>query len=93
MDVELVGFVAGLLTAGSLLPQVARSLKTKSTVDISLQWTIINICGQVLWILYGILIDSLALYVMSGFVLLMAATMFVLKLKYGMRKSRGRKTA
>lgn len=93
MDVEIIGFVAGLLTAGSLLPQVARSLRTKSTVDISLQWAIINLCGQVLWITYGIMIESVALYVMSSFVLLMAIIMFVLKLKYGIRKPRGRKTA
>jgi MtN3 and saliva related transmembrane protein len=93
MDTEIVGFVAGLLTAGSLVPQVHRSFRTKSTKDISLYWLVINLCGQALWIAYGVLISSAALYVMSGFVFLMTAVMVVLKLKHGMGRKHGRKTA
>ncbi|HEU5186900.1 MAG TPA: PQ-loop domain-containing transporter [Candidatus Saccharimonadales bacterium] len=94
MNPEIIGFTAGMLTAGSLLPQVARSVKIKSTVDISLHWSVINFCGQALWVVYGVLIGSMPLYAMSGFIMILAATMFVLKLKYGMKGSRrGRKKA
>lgn len=84
MSPEIVGFVAGILVAGSLLPQVIKSWKTKSTNDISLGWSTISLCGQATWIVYGVLITSYALIVMSSVTLVMALSIFYLKLKYGM---------
>lgn len=84
MSPEIVGFVAGILVAGSLLPQVIKSWKTKSTNDISLGWSKISLCGQATWIVYGVLITSYALIVMSSVTLVMALSIFYLKLKYGM---------
>lgn len=48
---EIIGFIAGGLVAISFLPQVLKSWKTKSTKDIATSLTIINIIGQILWIL------------------------------------------
>ena len=87
MNSEVLGFIAGSLIAISLLPQVLKSLKTKSTNDISLQWSIINLAGQALWMAYGIVIGSTSLFVMSGITLLMAVTVLALKLKFGLRHS------
>ncbi len=86
MDSEVLGFIAGSLVAISLLPQVIKSIKTRSTNDISLQWSVINITGQVLWICYGVVISSAALYIMSGITLVMASTMLILKIKYGLNR-------
>lgn len=82
MNAEVLGFIAGGLVAISLLPQLIKSLKTRSTNDISLLWMSINLTGQVLWIIYGIIIGSIALYVMSGITFVMAATLFVFKLRF-----------
>jgi len=82
MNTEVLGFIAGSLIAISLLPQVIKSLKTRSTNDISLQWTIINLLGQLLWIIYGVMIGSVALYVMSGITFVMALIVLGLKLKF-----------
>ena len=87
MNAELIGFAAGTLVALSLVPQVVKSLKSKSTSDISLQWTLINLSGQILWGVYGIAIGSVSLYVMSGITLVMSITMLVLKLRFGMQRS------
>lgn len=82
MNAEIVGFIAGVLVAISLLPQVIKSWKTRSTGDISLQWSLLSIAGQVMWIAYGILISSLSLVIMSSVTLVMALSVLYLKLKY-----------
>lgn len=86
MNAEIVGFIAGILVASSLLPQVIKSWKSKSTQDISLGWSITSLAGQIMWIIYGLLIASYSLVIMSGITLLMALSVFYLKLKYGMKE-------
>lgn len=86
MNAEIIGFIAGILVASSLLPQVIKSWKSKSTQDISLGWSITSLAGQLMWILYGFLIASYSLVIMSSITLVMALSVFYLKLKYGMQK-------
>jgi len=88
MNAETLGFIAGSFVAISLVPQVIKSIKTRSTNDISLQWNLINLVGQVLWIVYGIVISSVSLYVMSSITFAMALTMLILKLRFGMNRAR-----
>jgi len=84
MDIiETVGFVAGAFTSISFLPQVIKSYKTKSTKDIAISLTIINLCGQILWIAYGLGINSISLIVMSSITLIMTLSLLALKVKYG----------
>lgn len=83
MNVELVGFIAGLFVASSLFPQVLKSWKTKSTKDISIAWNVINLFGQLIWLLYGILIGSISLIVMTTLTFLMVLSLLILKIKYG----------
>jgi len=83
MNIEIVGFIAGTLVAASLIPQTIKSWKTKSTNDISISWMLINLSGQTLWIIYGFLIDSLSLIVMSGITLILAVSLLILKIKHG----------
>jgi MtN3 and saliva related transmembrane protein len=51
-NVEFIGFLAGILVAISILPQVIKSWKTRSTKDVAISWSIINLIGQILWIVY-----------------------------------------
>lgn len=80
--IELIGFVAGSLVAISLLPQVVKSWITKSTKDIALSWTLINLGGQILWIVYGYFIASVPLVIMSGITLVMTISLIILKLRF-----------
>ncbi|MFA4960560.1 MAG: SemiSWEET family transporter [Candidatus Pacearchaeota archaeon] len=80
--IEYVGFFAGLLVAISSLPQLVKSWETKSTKDIAIGWLLINIFGQILWICYGFLKNSVSLIVMSFITLLMVGSVLILKLKY-----------
>ncbi|HOW24581.1 MAG TPA: SemiSWEET family transporter [Bacteroidales bacterium] len=81
--IEIIGFAAGGLVSVSLLPQVIKSWRTKSTKDIALSWTLINLSGQILWIIYGQKIHSEALVIMSIITLFMVGIVIILKLIHG----------
>jgi MtN3 and saliva related transmembrane protein len=80
---EIIGFIAGILVASSLIPQTLKSWKTKSTSDISISWMLINLSGQTLWIVYGFMISSISLIVMSGITLVFAISLLILKIRHG----------
>ncbi len=86
MNTELIGFVAGILVAVALLPQVIKSWKTKSTHDISLGWSVTSLAGQLIWIMYGWMISSPSLIIMSSITFLMACSVLYLKFRYGMKR-------
>ena len=81
--VELLGYAAGILVVISLLPQVIKSWKTKSTKDISLWRYVIYIIGLAFWIVYAIIINNGPVAVMNGIGLLLALSILYLKLKHG----------
>ncbi|PIR48199.1 hypothetical protein COU80_05670 [Candidatus Peregrinibacteria bacterium CG10_big_fil_rev_8_21_14_0_10_55_24] len=80
---EPIGFAAGTLVAASLLPQVIKSWRTRSTKDLALSWTLINLAGQVLWLTYGVGIASRSLVVMSGVTIAMTLILIGLKIRHG----------
>lgn len=85
MDKEIVGIIAGTLTAASLVPQFIKSIQEKK-VDVSPLMFILLVAGNALWMWYGIKLDSLPIIVTNGFGFLMDATMLVLRFKYGKGK-------
>jgi MtN3 and saliva related transmembrane protein len=54
----LVGYIAGTLTTLSFVPQVFRSWKLKETRDLSLTMLFLFGTGILLWMMYGIWIES-----------------------------------
>lgn len=80
--IDLLGYIAGMLVVLSLVPQVVKSWKTKSTRDISLLRYIIYIIGLILWIMYAVIIKNGPVAVMNGLGLLLALSVLILKLKY-----------
>ena len=85
MDKEIIGIIAGTLTAASIVPQFIKSIQEKK-VDVSPLMFILLIAGNALWMWYGIKLNSLPIIVTNGFGFLMDATMLILRLKYGDRK-------
>ena len=81
--ITIMGFVAGAFTTFSFIPQVARSMRTKSTKDISWYWICILLGGLVLWIIYGVMIGSAPIAIWNFVSLFTTFPMVVLKLKYG----------
>jgi len=56
---EFIGMIAGALTTLAFFPQVFRTLRTKSTADLSASWLIMMTAGVVLWVIYGSYLGSM----------------------------------
>ncbi len=80
---NIAGLLAGTLTTVSFVPQVVRSVRTKSTKDISWYLLIILLAGLVLWDVYGVMINSFPLVLANTISIFVTFPMVVLKLKYG----------
>lgn len=81
--VVILGFTAGLLTTFSYLPQVLKTLKTKSARDLSIHWLSIMTIGSVFWMIYGYFISSFPLIFFNMVLIVMTACLLVSKFKYG----------
>lgn len=55
MSTELIGIIAGVCTAMSLLPQLIKIIREKEARNISLFYLLILLAGLSLWVWYGIL--------------------------------------
>ena len=51
-----MGYLAGLVTTLSFVPQVVRSWRTRSAGDLSISWLVTFIAGVTLWLTYGLLL-------------------------------------
>jgi MtN3 and saliva related transmembrane protein len=78
MNNEVVGIIAGALSCTTFLPQVIKTWKSKSTKDVSLTMFVIASIGTALWLLYGILINSISIIGTNIVVLIFSLTMLVL---------------
>ena len=78
-----MGYLAGLLSAVSLLPQVSKTIREKRTRDISLGMYLIFSTAMALWLVYGVLISSWPMMISNSFTLALALTVVVLKIKHG----------
>ena len=82
---ESIGLVAGLLTTLAFVPQVLRVWRTRSASDISLSAFACLVSGIVLWIIYGVMLDSLALLLANGVTLFLALGILIGKIRFGLR--------
>lgn len=80
--VELIGYTAGFLMASTMIPQIIRSLQTKSVEDISIYMLIIYMVSSLLWTVYGIFIGAMPVAIADGFAFIVGTTQFIIKLKY-----------
>ncbi len=80
--IDIIGFLAGTFTTIALVPQVVKALKTKLTRDVSLVWAITLTIGVFLWLMYGILINSLPIMIANSVTFILALIVLILKIKY-----------
>ena len=55
MSTTYLGYVAGMLTMVSFLPQLVRTLRTKETKDLSMGMFGLLLAGACCWLAYGVL--------------------------------------
>jgi MtN3 and saliva related transmembrane protein len=79
---DILGYAAGAITSLTFLPQVIKTWKDKSAKDVSLLMFIIAAVNEVMWIVYGALLNNWVIILTNAIVLAMSLTMIFLKLRY-----------
>ncbi|PWV56235.1 SemiSWEET family sugar transporter [Chitinophaga sp. S165] len=80
--IEILGFVAGMCTSSSILPQLIKTLKTKEAQDVSVFMFIVMMTGNSLWVYYGFDKSDLPIILTNFLALGLNIAMLVLKYKY-----------
>ncbi len=65
--IELIGFIAGILTTSGYIPQIYAVIKQKNAKGLSGLFLLIMGIGISLWLFYGIVKDSLAIIFANAF--------------------------
>lgn len=86
--VDILGYAAGAVTAFTFLPQVVKTWKEKSAKDISLYMFLIAFANEIMWLVWGILINNMVVILTNAVMLLMSGIMIGLKLKYNQNPPR-----
>ena len=79
--VDIIGYIAACLTTFSFLVQAIKSWRTKDLSGISVGMYTMFTAGVGLWLMYGIVIDSMPLIVTNALTFLFALSILLMKLK------------
>ena len=78
---EIIGLIAAVCTTFAFIPQVMKVWKTKQTKDLSLRMYSIMFIGIILWLVYGIRIDSLSIIMANVVTATLVGTILVYIIK------------
>jgi len=77
-----LGLIGATLTTVSLLPQLVKVIKTRSTKDISAGMFVLFVTDFFIWLIYGILIKDIPLIIANSFAFVEATIIFIFKIIY-----------
>ncbi|NNK83373.1 MAG: SemiSWEET transporter [Flavobacteriaceae bacterium] len=81
-NIEVIGLIAAVLTTSAFLPQVYKTWKTKDVSGFSLPMFLMFFIGIIFWLLYGILVESIAMILANGITLISSFLLLYFILKY-----------
>jgi MtN3 and saliva related transmembrane protein len=79
---ETIGTIAGALTTIAFIPQVIQVWRSKSAHDISLVTFTMFSIGVAMWLLFGCLINSVAVIITNAITLFLALVILLMKIRY-----------
>ncbi len=83
MDLDnLLGFIAATITTAAFIPQTYRPITTRDLSGISLGMYATFTFGIILWIIYGVLIESGPILVANIITFVLSATILYLKIQH-----------
>jgi MtN3 and saliva related transmembrane protein len=77
--IKIIGLIAAMLTTFSFFPQAVKTIRTKDAKSISLVMYSILVVGITLWMVYGILIKDLPVFLAN--VVTLVPTLIILYIK------------
>lgn len=81
-SIEVIGLTAAFLTTSAYIPQAYKAWKTKSAGSVSLSMYLIMLTGVVLWLIYGIYLNSLSMILANTATIILTSIIIFFKLKY-----------
>ena len=81
MFIEIVGYIAAILTTFSFLPQALKIVRTKDTHSISLKMYLMFTSGVFAWLIYGLLQGLMQIIIANFITFLLSGAILVMKLK------------
>ena len=78
---EIIGLIAAVCTTFAFIPQVIKVWKTKQTMDLSLRMYSIMFIGILLWLVYGVRIESLSIILANVVTAILVGTILVYIIK------------
>tara|TARA_Y100001978_G_C23600611_1_gene388551 strand:+ start:288 stop:554 length:267 start_codon:yes stop_codon:yes gene_type:complete len=82
LQIEFFGYFAAILTTLAFIPQLLKTLKTKTAEDVSLATLLMFLTGVLAWIIYGIQISSMPILIANAVTFLLNFLILVFKLIY-----------
>jgi MtN3 and saliva related transmembrane protein len=79
---EIIGFVAGIFSTFSVVPQIIKIYKHKSARDISVTFGIMFVVSGFLWLTYGIIDRLLPIILWNVIGISLNSIMLIGKLRY-----------
>ena len=79
---DVIGFAAGACGVAGFVPQLVKIAREKDAEGVSLKMYAVTAFGFVLWVSYGVLHKSWPVIASNAAMLILAAAILVLKIKY-----------
>ncbi|MGA1226069.1 MAG: SemiSWEET family sugar transporter [Tamlana sp.] len=79
---EIIGFVAAILTTAAFLPQVYKTWKTKDVSSLSLPMLLMFFVGILAWLVYGFLKNSPSMIFANTITTVSSFLLVYFKIKY-----------
>ena len=86
MQPQYIGIAAGIFTALSLVPQLAKMIKEKKSQDISVFMLLVLLVGLILWIIYGCMKSDWPIVITNAFSLFINSAIIILNFKYAKKE-------
>ncbi|MGM9886618.1 MULTISPECIES: SemiSWEET transporter [unclassified Lactococcus] len=78
--IDTIGIIAAVLTTSAFLPQAIRTIKTRETESLSLTMYLLMSVGNLLWLVYGILSDSIPVILANAITVCFVVIILIFKI-------------
>ena len=79
--VDFIGYLAGFLAMISFLPQVVKTIRSRSAKDISLAMLLLTFATNVLYLIYGVALNLMPIVIMLSIMTCIVLLQIVLTLR------------
>jgi len=79
--VQILGYVSGTMTTLASVPQIIRSIRTRSTTDISYYSLALTTVGGLLWSVYGVFVKDIPIIVFDIIIFVLYVTLIGIKMR------------